>query len=1161
MAKGVRVGGVQPGTQQVGDAVERVERVGTIAPIPTEPVEAGRTPEENQFREFLGLEPVDAAVASELAAGVEEARAPTPDLEQQQRERERVAPLSERAGIGSIPFGEVDDKAIEANPYLGSVARADRLQNVFDSAAPGPTIGATLTGRVPEEEGRKRIDALNEGDTAAAFKDLELTASRVLNDPAMLDATVQDPNTGHRKVDPGFVRVMGLATEAFLVDSGSVGGVDFEEVFTGVDVDTTDVGTLNEATKKAKGNARLGRAIWQEWQREKNVAQGLPSDSYIDATPPAGQTNEFIGAMAKEAYAMANPDIVERVQAGSQVQFQLKDPETLRAAQQGQANPFQNVEVVPLNAPSATSQPQFEGRTYTRPEVTKLRKQDAGKLDVLEESRQNYHEMGKVIDPRRMKIFMQMALPALRAMSAPAGERQPSPWADMVDIGKARYDSIAGEQARLSSLAEAYAQKANGATGSAATRYAKMAESYAARAQEYDVESVFQSELVKMIEALNTAGRYNNQVNYVTYAFQMLTGRQHIQQNRFNPQASKALRFIIGHGDRTTIQRGRGDVFERNFKEIASIHLGLGGKTLQPEARIAAFDSFMRTEGAQRFAEMGRDLKANLLDNDTAEGIVADLAAMDASQGVQMPASAQLQPMPLKQETQKFLEEHGSEAPYIAEFLMDFADYVEGKPFHTALEVEMDGITHGISSNGVALGVQSMAERAGVIQYGDTQKLLTEQGQQGDIRQAMKDYMMGEAYTKAENEGWADQAPTIAAIVEEAVKDRENYLKKSPMTLAYGQEVENLRQHVEAAVFTGPSAKKIKEIADGAGITLDDATTFLHSMLVDSLHAALDSRVLEMGRLLRANNTVAMMTNEVITIQSPAGFDQFIGARAGTGESTTSPLSYTDPEGKRKDISVRHYEQEASGSAPRARIDPVTGETKFTPGGWGRGRIIPAAIQGYDGNMIARTGSGQSFKRIKSIAKSRGQSGNFQPIFDAFKVSVGMMDVVRAEANKNWINGIKGTDYFANVDEWSRNAYRQFEKDMRELPPNSQVDIQGQYRGIGWLLDYKNLVSHLNSTIEPSEYYERNPRRGRDGKELTQAQATAQDILKEAGIRYNQPIPETMTPAEVIRATRAIMKGLDLDKRNKSMASTVDRERKKLFSKIIPQKVLQVDLG
>ena len=1145
--------------------VENIQRTGTVAPVPVQPdttvEDQNAAPASSPFLDSLADQGLIDSAAIPVGA--------SPTLEeQQQRERERVEPLFDRADIREVPFNsDIDDAVVEANPYLGAVQRADRVAGVFDVASKGPTISALLTGTDPET-GVKRIDALNEGNTEAAFRDLEITASRVLNDPAILDATVQDPNTGFRTVDPNFSRLVGLATEAFLVDHGSVEGLDFAETLEGEDVVEGPV-AQQDAVKKAKGNARLGQAIWQEWQREKNLQQGLPSDQAPTTPAPSGQVNEYIGAMAKEAYALANPEVVARVPAGNQVEFQLKNPETLRAAQQGNISPFSGQEIAPLNAPSPSAQPQFEAKTYTRKEVTKVKPQQAGKMKRMEEARANYHQMAKVIDPRRLALFLQFGLPALRAMSAGAGQRQASPWADMLGIGKEKYESIAGEQQRLFALSEAYMdQSRQEADPKKADRLARKAVIYKDKATKYDVESVYQSELTKFLEDLNTATRYRNQAEYLTYGIQMLTGRMHVQQTLFNPGSRKNIRFVMGHGDRTAVSPGSNTIADRNFKELATIHLGLGGKNLQPEARVKQFNEALSKGDLSRYADMGKDLKQNL---PTAEAIapIADaIAGMDTSQGIQIPAAVQplTNPPALKPETIQFLAEHGTEAPYIAEFLMDFADYHDGKPFHSAIEVEMDGITHGISTNGVALGIEQMAERAGVIQVSDREKLVTSEGAQGDIRQGMKDYMLEHGYATAENQGKGEMSNIFDAILQEAVKDRENYLKKSPMTLSYGQEIDNLRQHVENTVYIGSAAKAIRDLARQNGIKEAEVVDYLFGMLTDSLNVALDERIIQMSRLLRANNMVATMTNDVMQIESPAGFDQYIGAVGDTGETSTSPLSFTDEEGKRQNIGVTHYGKEASGSTLRPRVDEVSGDVSFTPGGFGHGRVIPAVIQGYDGNMIARTGSGDSFRRIQQEAKMRGHSGGFQPIFDAFKVPLGMMDVVRRESNKNWIDGLKEKNYFHSIDDWSRQAFRKFDKKMDELSTDQAIiDLEGEYKGIGYYLDYKKLGSQLDTVMDPDEHYDRNPKYNKQGDKITLGFFIAGQIMNEVrgtlGLDFRDPVPSHVTPQQAKQLVRIIVRHVGLNERNGKMRSSIDRDTKKLHARIDPKRILQVDLG
>ena len=129
--------------------------------------------------------------------------------------------------------------------------------------------------------------------------------------------------------------------------------------------------------------------------------------------------------------------------------------------------------------------------------------------------------------------------------------------------------------------------------------------------------------------------------------------------------------------------------------------------------------------------------------------------------------------------------------------------------------------------------------------------------------------------------------------------------------------------------------------------------------------------VVQVGQLLRANNAIAMLSDEIMTVKNALGIDNYIGAKERVVKRDTDGQVmvgefHLQTEGSgstRKPIVL--YKSEPAGSALRDGI----------PGGWGRGRIIPAIIQGIDGAWMNLMFRGESWKALE---------GNYMlPIMDA----------------------------------------------------------------------------------------------------------------------------------------------------------------------------------
>lgn len=905
---------------------------------------------------------------------------------------------------------------------------------------------------------------------------------------------------------------------------------------------------------KATGNAQLGRDVYRSWKRHQAALEGRPTDDYIQQE---GEINPdaftFIGDLAKEVYSEANPDIFSRVgeqidDAGNkQVHFQLtpKGANILNGVSKANPELYSTQEVKPLNAISDTAQPVYEAKTQVRGVTTKVG--DLKDPRLIEEAKKNYHSVKYVNDPQRMNIAMKYGLAAL------LNNGKDNVYANMFEIGGERVDAIGG---RLDQLKSELSRETN----------PKKAKKLQDNINSYDPKQIFAQDRMKFLKVLGSLAQNNNKANHLTFAMQGLTGRIHMQQTLYNPQSHKAVRFVVGGGNTLQWTPGKG-ILDQNFREVMASYFlvddkGTKGKDLTTSERLKLFEQRLSTGELNTLAAMGREIKTDLaaFDNAQAISLFQQLhAATDPNQVAQIKQQlAQLGQPNLSESTVNELKKHEEEGPVFAEALSELASYVDamknGTSMKSTITVEMDGKTHGPATNAAQLGIKEMAERTGLIRTQDY-KLTDEL----DSRLAMGEYMRD---TVGAFEGTlypAEKVNGFTALINLATQDRKNFLKKAPMTMGYGQELGSLKGHVETTVFTGDKSNEIRALLKDEKIADKDAVEFLHTMLVNSIFEIMDAKVVDSARLLRANNLVATMTDEVLYMDNAAGFRSYAAAKQHIAEKDEAAEYRFQKDGKTAKRRAQFYRSEAAGSAVRSYGE---GEGAV-PGGFGHGRVIPISVQSYDGNMIARTGTGQSWDTIKNKAKGRGASNPFVlPIFDAFKTDLASFDSVREESNKNWVNGLKNHSYITEImGTWFEETRQKVKRDFDAKDPNEVVAVNPdtKWRGVHWLFN------EFNDQGQPMMQYMIKKTMAVPPKKEEQTIAEYQMSigLVAGGAMKNiykkmdhHGIPkqfEQLTNQQLRVLINIVMSELNVGGRNKQMIGRITKDKNELFKKFAAQ--------
>ena len=1096
-----------------------------------------------------------------------------------QRERELILPFSDKLGVNS--FG---DFAVNKDiPINAAIDRGRNLNKVLTTGSDADIrLSAGLVGKraehVSEGRGDAAFDLQREGVQAKreipALKDsnISLTPASALYDPRLLNAGVYDPNTSSYSVNPEFGPVASLTYENFL-HQASLGATDPNSV-TDFPDENGEVTSGQEIPKitKAQGNAQLGRDGWRNWQRQKAKLDGVEPDAYLAAeeniTPEAFT---FMGDLIKEAYAEANPDMmfVDRPinpKAGEQVVFQ-PTPDGLakiNALAESKKNLFEAEEVPPLNAPSPTAQPQYDAKTLVKPVTTKVG--ELGDTKIVDEAMNNYHGVEVVNDPiSREALSMQFGIIAIaEARTGQVGET-----ADWLGVGAKRRAEVEGQKRKLQSdidLAE--------------TVEARQAAQIAFNA--YNVEEVINADRVKLLSGLGSLSKYTGQINHLTYAMQALTGRTHTQQTGYDPQGNPLIRFAVGGGNIFRWKAGDGSVIDRNWREIIAAKLltdskGNAAIDLTTEARLKLLQEKLKDGSLKSMIDMGYELRQNNAKFDSKEAKALMSAALSAPDPetfakITQEMEAKFGTNPLSGKVKTELSAHGKEALAHAEALMDLSRYSDalnskgGVQMFSNLSPEMDGKMHGPGTNGALLGVKEIAYRVGLLREQDyhlTDKI--------DARKEMGRYMMESVGSRSGTLYPNEQHLAYNALIAAAVQDRPNYLKKSPMTMGYGQSLGALKQHVQATFFTGERASELQAIAKEGGIADADAITFLHSMLVDSIFHVFDPKVVAVGRLLKANGLASILTNTPLWFNNAMGMKSYAAAMQ-TDEALTRsiPYSFQDKHGSKKGLSrsAQLYGSTAQGSALRTYKE---GDAPV-PGGYTMGRVSAVAVQSYDGNMVAKTGSGSSWDRISKMAKARGAKPFVIPIFDAFKVDLGSFDTVRQEANRNWVEGLKNHSYVTSImEEWYEGMKAELVAKRKELDPLATVSTgeRSEYRGIGYLFNEVDksgdpmLLSTLSSVIEFR------PKRSNEKIDAYQKaiKANAAQSLKNiySGMNANDiPTKFTqLTNAQIATLINIVLNEVKLSGRNSSTVRTIKADKDKLFKEIAATNrgASQVDLA
>jgi len=1100
-------GVVQPG--QVDQATK------TIVETPVEQIKE-RVPQTSAFEALLNQqENVDVpAAAQEITDEV----AAQDDQFAEQKERERVPSLGARfqQAATESPKWQTKDIASTESGIENLRARSRNMVNLVKDKELTGGWGIGSARKTAEGESISEIYK-TKGQEAGQ----QALAVDYANSPAAIlqktGAATVIPGTAQTEIDPGFVATLSAVTENFMMGAqvASEAGAPKEKVdeFTGEPTGQLERPAEDYQVSKSQGNTRLGQDIHREYQRIKNEQAGRPTDDYQDLKPAEATV---IGDMAKELFYEANQDLLDRTEGtDGQVYFTVnaKGISELTKSNEARKRLFPTQNVRPSKTPLPGGQFVGEGQKLVGKFTKKAGK--LGDVSLIEEAIQNMNEVPNVVDPRRSRVLLSTALPAM--LQAIQGKYDGT-WSNTAGIGVKQLTKF--EAAKR--LDQKRKERARNAALNKGEEYFE--------GPEYNVRSNMDSLVDTLAQNIRALALDRKGANYLTYTMQSYTGRIHPQQTYFDPTASKIVRFATRNATPSIAKPG--NRVEANLKQMYAMMMIKEASEALPQERLR----LLEVHGPKMY-EMGKQIEEvlnNTITNQQAEAIAQAIENNVPLTDQRFPQVPELQ---LPANVVSYIESKGDDALSVLEGLVDYKNFVdnmkEGKPHASYFNAYMDGKTNGIANNGMQLGNEVAAYRTGVMRT-QGKRLLD-----GDID--IRD-QLGAAIIEKLDEGieGIDALSNPAPIYELAqdIAQIRDLQKATTMQFGYGKELDSFKADIEEILAEYQLANPEKyeralDVFEGKETKLRDT---IHAVYMDGLVNALSPEAAEARAVMRANATMFALMDQLFSIKGPSGFNINMGDNQVLADAEVETYSVAAG-GKRQQRKAVLYKTKPTSAAER----------QGTPGMYAYGRSLPSPVQSIDAATVAKTVTGKSWEKLKAAS-----NGNpyIHTIYDAFKVDANGYSTVLNETNKNWFKTTMDWSYLEQTRDAYKKAAEAFRKELAELPNEISIKDHHGARMMDYLLtpsktDEKNisLTNKIAKTI-----YEPNKTAEEVGKA---AKKTSEYVLKTLSKMGYKPGSDTITK-EQYRWFVTFMGNqvYNLGAKNNSITEKTNKAKGKLRQKI-----------
>lgn len=931
-------------------------------------------------------------------------------------------------------------------------------------------------------------------------------------------------------VAPDFLAITSIVTENQLADLALGADREIDQVMESGLTDDEEMFQLNPfletdsysnrpnpSIKKAQGNAKLGMAIAEEWQRRTGVK--------VD--PLSRQEAETLGDAVKELYYEVNKDsgLIERKKdSDGMVTFVVTKlgNQMFRSSDQMRKMMFPKEHVRPLDQPrSPKEKVRYSGEKKTKAPL---------KSETLLKAKEHLESIGHQVDPRRLKILWSTLLPAL------SGDPNiPLPILQMVteihNMGPSKIKEFEAKQKLATDKKKPYDPIAN------------------------------MAELQRTIaQSAYGIAKERKGVKYLTYFIQAYNGRLTPEQTHFNPTSSKQVRFVTVNPAPVIFKAGANSRQEQNLVQMYAMMLVKDADALLPEGRR---DAYIRNEA--RLAAMGNRLKEALTMTDAESEAISQ--AIENGIAINDPNFPKLNGLALDPiadaQLIQMIKDKGEDGPAFIDGLIDVANYVDAKnnksQFKTHFNAYIDGKTNGIASNAIQLGNKELAFRVGVLR---SKGSLYAIDNDIDIRADLADQL-----TKALNddglpEGVAELVGTNnMALLEDIARELYNYKplnKETTMTYGYGKEINNFKSTlVNALTLLGGNEDLTKNHKDGSlqskldvlsntslkqdGMSIEQSIVEqLFPLYSDKLAHIMTKEGAEARVMMQGAALFHTMMDEVFEIKSPIGLALRYAGMESLGASEAEATEYAiTSEGERRDVKAYHYKSRATSAAVR--------DTEKGPyiGGYAFGGSIPGPVQSIDAATVALSLTGQAWSNL-----NKASNGNpyVHTIYDAFKLDANGYDVALRDINQAWLSASMDWSYLEETRDSLQRSFKMFDNKMKNLPQDQLISIgmESPFRKIGDLL---TLEEGSTGKMYRKEMYKLFKRMTPEDTDVFKLLNSFNYQLEAAGISRNVS-PKELTPAQIHKVVREIAAATNYKSRLDSMILLTNKNKAELRKEI-----------
>ena len=989
-----RTGSAQPGGV---NTISRTptEELGTVAPSLGE---QQQTTEPNAFDD-LGASSIEdssltfapgeyeAIEAEQQAAeeGISEEAAL-----QEQQERERITPMTQRRQTGSDASWSYDKPKADVSVDGGMGKRLNALHSNLTNPETTTTVPSSRIGKI--------------------------TTTMGANVPNIM---------GGSEIDPMFTHTMGAVVEQYFADRAA-GADPFDKAL--VPQKTSDVmdetsGMMEEAIpvpesqiKKSDDPTRLGQEIHREYQRIRNAQQGLPTDQYTDLEK---EDAAFLGDFAKEIYANTmGPDRIQRFvdpEDGKSIVFGMTAQmiHELDAAKAYRSAIMPKKIVRALKAKSTDGKMQGELKKYTKEHSGKL---GEGKITsrMHEEARTNLGSIPNVVDSQRLKILLSTMLPAL--MSDPSTfESNPllGVFADINNMGPDKLKKYQGQQALQQMMDEATG--ARGPDGQQKKPYNAL--------EEMDkLKRVLAQQLYGIAQERKGA-------NYLTYGIQSFNGRLSPMQSLFNPTTSKAVRFVTRNATPSKIVKG-GKNWNAAWQAYALV-IGQGIDMYEPKTRLAAMEA--QAPKLEAWGQRLKEVMNNTMTDAEAEAIADAIANGIPANDPKFPKIKQMALDPQADaELIRAIKKKGEDGPAFIDGLIDFANFRanirRGVPHHSYINPTIDGKTNGIASNAIQMGDRKGAIRTGVLRSENSPYALEHDM---DIRDELESVLLDSSADGFVGHMDPEDKAVVLEVMKAAFTTRD-LNKKITMTFGYGKEIDSFKTEILNALFENGD-KTIKGHLDYINnhdkLTMDEVVSSIMMMYIPAIEQVMSPDGIESRHVMWGTAFMHAMADELFEIEGPTGYMLRYGGNESDPELTQRVGQYKI---NGRTLTAVTYGNRAT-SAARKKLKGGG----YDVGGRAWGGAVPGPVQAIDAATVVRTMSGKSWQKLK---QATGGNPYVHQVYDAFKFDINSFEVGLAEVNRNWADTAFKWSYLGEAEVAFDNAVKAFSAKVKALP-EGPVDL------------------------------------------------------------------------------------------------------------------------